>query len=182
MIGQILGGGQQQQAGGSQKVWSADERDFTEDDFMSGDVSLTGNGYELVGKVKVGADQKFEFGHGNKTLHPMEQGRPYIKFDDGSGTQVHGSVRFLHVSAQEGRTHKIKDINTRSLDESTPDQRKVFERASKPSQPKSGKPAAAQDDTIRVKINTTNLSDLTNQKISKADSVMDLPVTVWERN
>jgi hypothetical protein len=177
MIGQLLGGGQQQQA----PQWSSDERDFTEDDFMDGDVTLTGNGHELIGEVTVGANQKFEFGHGNKSLHPMEQGRPYLMLKNDDGEQVHGSVRFLHVSAQEGRTAKIKDIGTRSLDESTPDQRKVFERASKPAQ-KGGKPPAVQDSYLRIKLNASNLSSLTTSNVNKSNSTFDIPVTVHERN
>lgn len=181
MLGQLIGGAQQQNSG-STKVWSKDEREFTEDDFMSGDVTLTGNGYEQIGEYVVGADQKVEFGTGDKSLHPMEQGRPYHLYKNDDGEQVHGQLRFMHVSAQEGRVHKIRDINTRSLDESTPSERAVFERASKPSQPNAGKPSAGQDDKLRIKLSVSNLSDLTTDNVNKANSTISQPVTVWERN
>lgn len=182
MIGQLLGGGQTQQSSGSAKTWAKDEREFTEEDFMDNDVTVTGNGFEQVGEYVVGADQKMEFGMGDKSLHPMEQGRPYLIFKNSDDEQVHGTVRFLHVSAQEGQVHKIRDINTRSLDESTPSERAVFERASKPSQPNAGKPSAGQDDKLRIKINVSNLGDLTTNDITVSNTTISQPVTVWERN
>lgn len=180
MLGQLLGGQTQQQNQG--RKWSSDRREFDENQFMDSDVSLSGNGFEQIGEVKVGADQKIEFGQGDRSLDPMEQGRPYHYYDDGAGNQVKGTVRFLHVSAQEGTVHKIRDISTRSLNESTTSERETMPRASKPSQPGDGKPAATQDAFIRMKIKVSNYSALTNKQISLSASTIEQPVTVWELN
>jgi len=168
--------------GQSQKVWSSDRREFSEDEFMDGDVTVTGNGFEQVGEYKVGADQRIEFGQGDRSLEAQEQGRPNIDLKDTGGDDVQGTVRFLHVSAQEGRVHKIRDISQRSLRQSTRSERITFVRASKPSQPGAGKPAAGRDDFLRIKVNISNYSDLTNGVIGIDESTITQPVTVWERN
>lgn len=170
-------GGNQQ--GGS--VWSRQGRTYDEDKFMDGDITLTGNGFENIGEVQVGADQKIEFGQGNRSLQPMEQGRPYYDLRDNASTpaKIKGTVRQLHVSAQEGKVIKIVDYDSEALREATKSEREVQPRASRPATPGEGKPAAGQDDYLRLKLNA---SDTGNGTLSKADTTIKQPVTVHERN
>lgn len=161
------------------KQWTLSGRTYGTDRFMDGDVTLTGNGFEQVGEVQVGADQKIEFGQGNRSLDPMEQGRPYHDYKDDADANVEGEVRMLHVSAQEGRILKIADYGTEDLREPTKSEREVQPRASKPAQPKRGKPAAGQDDFLRILLNADVSSTTT---LSKANTTISQPVTVHERN
>jgi len=163
------------------KQWTLSGRTYGTGRWMSGDVTLTGNGFEQIGEVQVGADQKIEFGQGNRSLDPMEQGRPYHDYKDDQSTpaNIEGEVRLLHVSAQEGRILKIEDYGTEDLREATKSEREVMPRASKPAQPNRGKPAAGQDDFLRILLNADVSSTTT---LSKANSTISQPVTVHERN
>jgi hypothetical protein len=163
----------------TQKQWTLSGRTYGIDRWMDGDVTLTGNGFEQIGEVQVGADQKIEFGQGNRSLDPMEQGRPYHDYQDSNGDPVNGEVRMLHVSAQEGTVLKIEDYSTEQLREATKSEREVQPRASKPAQPNRGKRAAGQDDYLRIKINAEVSSSTT---LSKSNSTISQPVTVHERN
>jgi len=161
-----IGGGQQS------RDYNEDRRVFNKGRWLDGNVDLTGNGFELIGEYQVGARQEVEFGQGTNRLHPMEQGRPYMDLQDGNSSAISGTVRFLHVSAQDGRTIKIRDIDTETLRESTKSERDVFERSRS-----RGKEAAARDSFLRIKLNA---DDTGNGTLSKSKSTYKVPVTVRE--
>ena len=162
----------------TEPAYNLQGRIYKESRFMDGDVTVTGNGFEDIGEVRVGANQKIEFGQGNRSLDPLEQGRPFHEYVDSNGNTIDGEVRLLHVSAQSSRVLRIVDYSTQALNEPTKSEREVQPRASKPAQPNRGKPAAGEDDFLRIKLNA-NVSS--NTTVSQSDKAIRQPEPVDEQ-
>lgn len=91
-------------------------RILTTADWFSADKVCQPSQWNKVGEYTVPAQQEITFGANDPTGGTSIAGRSvYLRFDNTSGTQLHGKVRFVLTNANETRTEVVMEEHTRKL-------------------------------------------------------------------
>jgi len=145
-------------------------RTLTKGDFMEGDVSPSTTEWIRLGEDVVNPQQSVRFGYGDAE-HPDNQGYLYVLLKNASsGVEVDGKVRLAQVNALETRKIVVYEERTEVLSGSTSDKSKKIALPEQAQFPRVG-----EDSRLILEI----LMDAEDEDISKADSTILIPVSVY---
>jgi len=142
---------------------------LTQDQFYTSDQSNLDSGkYNLLGAFEVGAKRQAEVGQGNRSLEGIEQGRPFIDFQDGTPEPVDGDVRVRHEDPYGNNGRTIIEERTEEFRTEDKNQRIVLPRAST-----QGFPMVTEDSRIAIYLNP----DVDGATVNASNSKVRLPIT-----
>jgi len=158
---QALSGGNQRSSGNQVTLTRAQFFDSNQDNLKSGK-------FNLLGAYTVGAKREMEVGNGTNALESMEQGRPFMDFQNTNSNPVDGMVRIRHEDPYGNNGRTILEERTEEFRESDKQQRIVLPRASS-----QGHPRVSEDSRIGIYLDP----DTDNATVSASNSKIRLPTT-----
>jgi len=136
--------------------------------FDSNQSNLKAGKDNLLGAYTVGAKREMEAGQGDNSLEAMEQGRPFMDFQNTGGSAVDGMVKIRHEDPYGNNGSLIFEERTEEFRQSDKQQRIVLPRAST-----NGFPKVSEDSRIGIYLDPDS-DDVT---VSASKSKIRLPVT-----
>lgn len=168
VAGNLFGGG----GNGGVQGRSAFSRTLRLADFTGSDVTAPDSSkYTKIGDYTVGAQQVAEYGQGDSSLDPKEQGLVNINLRDSNDSAIDGFVKLTHESAQGTRTVVVMEERTEELRQSTRTERVVLPRASS-----QGHPRVREDSKLSLYFQP----DSDSTTVDTTHSVVRLPATLYE--
>lgn len=148
-------------------------RIYSTDDWFSADKVCQPSQWNKVGEIQVPAQQELTFGANDPIGGGSIAGRTvYLRFDNTSGTQLHGKVRFVLTNANETKSEVVLEESTRKLSADQNDRMKAvlmpeyFKRA-------------REDDKLQILFYPDGSSAVTVDQ-NGTNTLLLVPVTVFQ--
>lgn len=148
-------------------------RNYTTADWFTADKTCQASQWNKVGEVTVPAQQEITFGGNDPTGGSSVSGRSvYLRFDNTSGTQLHGKVRFALTNANETNTVIVMEEHTRKLSADQNDRTKSVLMPEYPMR-------AKEDSKLQILFYPDDSSAVTVDQ-NGTNTLLLIPVTVYQ--
>jgi len=145
---------------------------LTREEFFTNDqTALDAGKYNLLGAFEVGAKRQAEYGQGTRQLEGIEQGRPFIDFQDTTPSNVDGDVRLRHEDPYGNNGVTILEERSEEFRQSDKNQRIVLPRASS-----QGFPRVSEDSRLALYFDP----DTDGVTVSASETTVRLPITRYQ--
>jgi hypothetical protein len=135
------------------------------------DIATNNTDYTRIGRFTVGAQRLYHWGHGAPNTE--NQGRIYFRIDHVSGTQMHGTVRFVQSNAQGTLKITVFESSTRNLSGSQTDKTQQI-----PLPEQVQYPLVGEDSVLLVEFKSEHSTS--TMDMDSANNIWLLPVTVYQ--